>query len=75
MLTTIAAGTASASATLPREGVVPSLFGVTARLVAGWSERRRQLRTLSELDEHLLRDVGLSRDDIERACCQTFWMR
>jgi uncharacterized protein YjiS (DUF1127 family) len=75
MLTTIAAGTASAFATLPRDGGVLSLFNVTARLVAGWAQRRRQLRTLSELAEHLLRDVGLSPDDVERACCQTFWMR
>ena len=40
--------------------------------IMGWAERRRQLRALSELDEHLLQDVGLSRDDVRRACAQIF---
>jgi len=43
------------------------------RFLSGWVERRRQLRTLSELDDHLLRDVGLSREDVGRACSQSFW--
>ena len=44
-----------------------------ARSVAGWAERRRQLRALSELDDHLLRDVGLTHDDVEHACSRPFW--
>ena len=43
------------------------------RFLSAWVERRQQLRTLSELDDHLLRDVGLSRADVERACSQSFW--
>jgi uncharacterized protein YjiS (DUF1127 family) len=33
------------------------------RLAAQWLELRRQLRRLSELDAHLLRDVGLTEAD------------
>lgn len=45
--------------------------------VAGWwraaLERRRQRRALGELDDHLLRDIGISR---EQARCESrvpFW--
>jgi uncharacterized protein YjiS (DUF1127 family) len=38
-------------------------------------ERQRQLRELAELDDHLLRDIGLSGADVKRACSQSFWMR
>ena len=36
--------------------------------VACGLETRRQLRALSQLDDYLLRDIGLSREDVERAC-------
>ena len=35
--------------------------------------RRRQLRALGELDDHLLRDLCLSRQDVARACSKSFW--
>ncbi len=54
-------------------GFVRGISGA-ARSVLRWLEWRRQLRALAELDDHLLRDVGLSRDDVRRACAQTFWM-
>jgi uncharacterized protein YjiS (DUF1127 family) len=31
------------------------------RTVLGWNERSRQRRALAELDEHLLKDIGISR--------------
>ena len=34
--------------------------------------RRRQLCELADLDDHLLRDVGLTRDDVARACGNRF---
>jgi uncharacterized protein YjiS (DUF1127 family) len=49
------------------------LAAEAARLAAGWAERRRQLRALSELDDHLLRDIGLTQDDIAHACARPFW--
>jgi uncharacterized protein YjiS (DUF1127 family) len=37
---------------------------VTARRA---SERRHAARSLSHLDSHILRDIGLSRDDLRRS--------
>jgi uncharacterized protein YjiS (DUF1127 family) len=45
------------------------------RAVGRWLEVRRQLRALSELDDHHLRDIGLSREDVARACSTSFWTR
>jgi len=33
--------------------------------VARWAERRRELTALDRLDDHLLRDIGLDRGDVE----------
>jgi uncharacterized protein YjiS (DUF1127 family) len=71
MLSTLAAG---AVGTITRPNPHHHLAWGAAQWLAGWAEQRRQLRALSELDEHLLRDIGLSRDDVRRACSRTFWM-
>ena len=73
MLSTLAAGTVGTIGVTPRRHHHPLISGAAQWLV-GWAERRRQLRALSELDEHLLRDVGLCREDVRRACAQTFWI-
>lgn len=41
----------------------------------GWSERRRQRRALLALDDHLLRDIGVSRADAEHEGHKPFWVR
>jgi uncharacterized protein YjiS (DUF1127 family) len=68
----------AASAGLPAPARHPARF---LRLVSGaaksvlrWLERRRQLRALCDLDDYLLRDIGLSREDVERACSAPFWI-
>ena len=41
-----------------------------------WMARRRQRKALQELVEHddrLLRDVGLSRDEVRREAAKPFW--
>lgn len=46
--------------------ILPGLAAMPVRAVrfaAQWLELRRQLRQLSELDAHLLRDVGLTEAD------------
>ncbi len=37
------------------------------------AERRRQRRALSGLDEHQLKDIGLSRGDVEQEITKPFW--
>jgi uncharacterized protein YjiS (DUF1127 family) len=38
-----------------------------------WSSRSRQRRALASLDEALLKDIGLSRADIEFEAAKPFW--
>ena len=57
----------------PSSHSIPRLVANAMRSVAEWAARRRQLRALSELDDDLLRDIGLSHDDVEHACSRPFW--
>ena len=36
-------------------------------------ERRRQRRALAALDDHLLRDIGISREQARRECARPPW--
>jgi uncharacterized protein YjiS (DUF1127 family) len=49
-----------------------ALFGLV-KAMAAWIERRRQLQALTELDDHLLKDVGLSRQQARREAARPFW--
>jgi uncharacterized protein YjiS (DUF1127 family) len=73
MLTFLMSAPVALLAPSSRPGAIPRLVGDAARSVAAWNERRRQLRALSELDDDLLQDIGLSRDDVEHACSRPFW--
>jgi uncharacterized protein YjiS (DUF1127 family) len=73
-LSTRTAGAVGIIGVVPRPNPHHPFMLGAARWLVGWAERRRQLRALSELDEHLLRDVGLCREDVRRACAQTFWI-
>ena len=42
--------------------------------VLEWQERARQRRRLAELDDRMLRDIGLSRADVGREVEKPFWM-
>jgi uncharacterized protein YjiS (DUF1127 family) len=44
-----------------------------AHEVRGWIERSRQRRALQHLDDRLLNDIGLSRDDSRRERAKLFW--
>jgi uncharacterized protein YjiS (DUF1127 family) len=39
----------------------------------GWQERARGRHLLLQLDDRMLRDVGLSRSDVDRECAKHFW--
>ena len=41
-------------------------FAAVRRILGNWW-KRRTLRKLQDLDDHLLYDIGLSRDEIDRA--------
>ena len=74
MLTTISADAGSTIGDPARRNARHGLATEAVQWLLSQVERRRQLRALSELDEHLLWDVGLSSEDVRRACAQTFWM-
>jgi uncharacterized protein YjiS (DUF1127 family) len=38
-----------------------------------WAERAAERRHLSELDDHLLNDIGLNRADVETISTKPFW--
>jgi uncharacterized protein YjiS (DUF1127 family) len=38
-----------------------------------WAERAAERRHLSELDDHLLNDIGLNRADVETVSTKPFW--
>lgn len=44
-----------------------------ADVLVVWLERARERRALCRLDDHLLKDIGLSRADIEREGGKPFW--
>jgi uncharacterized protein YjiS (DUF1127 family) len=39
----------------------------------GWRERAGSRHLLLQLDDRMLRDVGLSRADVVRECAKHFW--
>lgn len=50
------------------------LVATVSRLLL-WQERGRQRRHLAELSDHLLRDVGLTREDVQREFGKGFWRK
>jgi uncharacterized protein YjiS (DUF1127 family) len=42
-------------------------------MVMTWGDRVRQRRHLAELDDRLLRDIGLSRAEVEGEVSRPFW--
>ena len=47
--------------------------GSLLRRVLSWSARARQRRALMALDDWMLKDIGLSRTDIEHEAMKPFW--
>ena len=54
-----------------RELVLPLVAGLM--LIARWLERARQRRALAALDDHSLRDIGITRFEAERETQKPFW--
>ena len=41
--------------------------------VLSWLERSRQRRQLSQLGDHMLKDIGLTRADVDAETSKPFW--
>ena len=50
-------------------------FGLLRDTLACWHQRRHQRTALSELDDRLLKDIGLTRADAAREVRKYFWQR
>ena len=48
-------------------------IGVLLDTVAKWQERRRQRLALATLDDHMLRDIGISSADVHAEVTLPFW--
>ena len=53
----------------------PRLLINLVNQVVQWQERARSRHLLRQLDDRILRDVGLSRCDVDREGAKHFWQR
>ena len=63
-------------ATLAGRAMSRPVGGVWTQIAEGlidWVERARQRRHLAELSAHMLKDIGLSRADVETEVAKPFW--
>lgn len=59
---------------LTRTPATPRSFArEVAELALLWLERHRQRRVLAGLDDHLLKDIGISRADAWQESAKPFW--
>jgi uncharacterized protein YjiS (DUF1127 family) len=49
------------------------IAGALLATVAVWRERARQRRALATMDDYLLRDIGLTRADVDHEAGKPFW--
>jgi uncharacterized protein YjiS (DUF1127 family) len=54
---------------------LPDAIHQTADLLARWSRRVADRRSLARLDDFMLRDIGLARGDVEMEIGKPFWRR
>lgn len=60
-------------AATPRTPGVPSVVIRLATWLAAVSAARQQRKALMKLDDHSLKDIGLSRADVVREASRRFW--
>ncbi len=64
---------AAAAARGPRKTM--PLLADAIGVICLWMERGRQRRSLAALDDRQLRDLGLTRADVELECAKPIWRR
>jgi uncharacterized protein YjiS (DUF1127 family) len=67
------ARTAFPSAPLPGRQPLPFVTWLRSRLLARWHDRHLQRLDLAGIDDHLLRDLGRTAEDVRRECAKSFW--
>ena len=73
MLTNSKGGLKASTQSLPS---LPRPAGVLVRIadaLVAWERRARERRTLGEMSEHMLKDLGISRVDARREAAKPFW--
>ncbi len=62
--------------TNPSKHFITTLFTEARRvlsIVSMWQERTAARHAMTRLDDHVLRDIGMTRADVERECMKPFW--
>lgn len=57
-----------------RYGALDAGLRAAAALVADWIVKRRTRGHLARLDDHALKDIGLTRDEARREAYKPFWL-
>lgn len=63
----------AALAALSVAELLVALVWRAAVLLITWQERARERQRLASLDEHMLRDIGVSRSQVYREIGKPFW--
>jgi uncharacterized protein YjiS (DUF1127 family) len=66
-------GSAALSANRSAPSSIGALLSDAASVINVWRWRRRERRAIGQLDDHMLRDVGLSRLAAEEIAARAFW--
>ena len=64
---------AGSTTTSPVPFVPQGWFAQSFEQVLVWLERTRQRRHLQQLSDHMLKDIGLGRADVEAEISKPFW--
>ncbi|MGV6847788.1 MAG: DUF1127 domain-containing protein [Marinibacterium sp.] len=73
MTRTLTAQTLMPLTASPRLPLIAALAVQVALVVTEWSHRRRSRRVLADLDDHLLKDIGLTREIARKEAIRPFW--
>ena len=60
---------------VPARRPVPSKLSKSIDVLLLWLQRWRERRMLAELSDHMLKDIGVSRADIDVETRKKFWHR
>jgi uncharacterized protein YjiS (DUF1127 family) len=59
--------------TFRSRAAAPTQATTVLQTLLQWATRQRNRRSLSRLDDHMLRDIGLDRTTVAQECAKPFW--